>query len=132
MRQCAAHPRRPTPEPVGRKDRSDVLWSRLGLSGGAWPAGYELLWTMTSRGMGHGFDEREHIGGALFPGRPTTTPSTEGRHMDANPVNIYEYEALAKGKLGQGEYASSREGQPTRSPSVAPGPCSMLSCYGRA
>ena len=24
--------------------------------------------------------------------------------MDANPVNIYEYEALAKGKLGQGEY----------------------------
>jgi 4-hydroxymandelate oxidase len=24
--------------------------------------------------------------------------------MDANPVNIYEYEELAKGKLGQGEY----------------------------
>src|SRR2546428_12340507 len=24
--------------------------------------------------------------------------------MDANPVNIYEYEAIAKGKLGQGEY----------------------------
>ena len=24
--------------------------------------------------------------------------------MDANPVNIYEYEAIAKGKMGQGEY----------------------------
>ena len=24
--------------------------------------------------------------------------------MDANPVNIYEYEEIAKGKLGQGEY----------------------------
>jgi 4-hydroxymandelate oxidase len=24
--------------------------------------------------------------------------------MDANPVNIYEYEEIAKGKMGQGEY----------------------------
>ncbi len=24
--------------------------------------------------------------------------------MDANPVNIYEYEEIAKGKLGRGEY----------------------------
>jgi len=24
--------------------------------------------------------------------------------MDANPVNIYEYEDIAKGKMGQGEY----------------------------
>ena len=24
--------------------------------------------------------------------------------MDAHPVNIYEYEEIAKGKMGQGEY----------------------------
>src|SRR4030095_6590096 len=46
----------------------------------------------------------EHRRGASSPGRSNTTPSTGGSCMDANPVNIYEYEEIAKGKLGQGEY----------------------------
>src|SRR5919202_5285939 len=32
------------------------------------------------------------------------TPSTGGSRMDVHPVNIYEYEDIAKGKMSQGEY----------------------------
>src|SRR6266700_6907590 len=46
----------------------------------------------------------EHRRGAPSPGKPNTPPSTGGSRMDANPVNIYEYEDIAKGKLGRGEY----------------------------
>ncbi len=52
--------------------------------------------------------------------------------MDAHPVNIYEYEEIAKGKMGQGEYDFIAEERPTRSPSAAPGPCLILSCFGHA
>src|SRR6266446_8576763 len=45
-----------------------------------------------------------HRWGAPSPSRPHTIPSTGESRMDANPVNIYEYEEIAKGKLGQGEY----------------------------
>src|SRR5215471_3808844 len=42
--------------------------------------------------------------GAPSPGGPNTISSTGGRRMDANPVNIYQYEEIAKEKLGLGEY----------------------------
>src|SRR5262245_53812853 len=45
-----------------------------------------------------------HRRGAPSPGSSTTLPSTGGSHMDTHPVNIYEYEEIAKGKMGQGEY----------------------------
>src|SRR5437899_3589307 len=45
-----------------------------------------------------------HRRGAQSSERRNTISSTGGRHMDTNPVNIDEYEAIARGKLGQGEY----------------------------
>src|SRR5262245_15634722 len=46
----------------------------------------------------------EYRRGEPFPGRSNTTPFTGGSRMDAKPVNIYEYEDIAKGKIGRGEY----------------------------
>src|SRR6266704_3419587 len=45
-----------------------------------------------------------HRRGAQSSERRNTISSTGGRHMYTNPVNIDEYEEIAKGKLGQGEY----------------------------
>src|SRR6201993_1156585 len=35
---------------------------------------------------------------------PACSGTTGGSRMDANPVNIYEYEEIAKGKMSRGEY----------------------------
>src|SRR6266568_1873117 len=45
-----------------------------------------------------------HRRGAPSSESRNTISSTGGRHMDTHPVNIDEYEEIAKGKLGQGEY----------------------------
>ena len=38
--------------------------------------------------------------------------------MDAHPVNIYEYEEIAKGKMSQGSMTSSRAGKIEALPEV--------------
>src|SRR5262249_27608358 len=48
--------------------------------------------------------EAAQFNGPHSPGRSNTPPSTGGSRMDAHPVNIYEYEEIAQGKLGRGEY----------------------------